>query len=366
MKKYLKIGITLFVVVILAISVKSFADVQLDTIHVNVDKTIVRPGEQVTVTVDFGQELGSYTIDIAYDDAIFEYVSAEGGTPNNTSDKVRVVFYDAITPRTTMQVTFKAKDNITTSNPTEFTLTAEGMASKDAQITYENITIPIIKNITVEPEYVPYTIALHYTGDIVKNEQKEMVLSYGSTMGRYYDHARLIAETTTPLGATVQLIGQDQEQLKHDIIQSGWGDAQGFAIGGKDALQSLNINAIFSDAGEYTVTLKLIDRDNADATIAENSFHFTISETQTIIPTIPEDQTRPNNSENSDSQMPIEPNVNNVALEDYVPDSDNNIVTNETEHAKQKLLYTGNEIYMPVVIIILATISVYAYYKKER
>ena len=101
-----------------------------------------------------------------------------------------------------------------------------------------------------------------------------MTLSYSSPMGRYYEHARLIAEATTPEGATVQLLATDQQQMEHDIIQSGWGDAQGYKIGGKDVLQQLKTRGIFSENGNYTITLKLIDRDNSDQVIAQKNFSF--------------------------------------------------------------------------------------------
>ena len=82
-----------------------------------------------------------------------------------------------------------------------------------------------------------------------------MNLSYTSPMGRYYEHARLVAEATSPTGANVQLLATDQSNLEYDIIQSGWGDAQGSKIGGKDVSQVLQTRAIFSEQGDYTITL---------------------------------------------------------------------------------------------------------------
>ena len=53
-----------------------------------------------------------------------------------------------------------------------------------------------------------------------------MKLAYFSPMGKYYENVRLIAEATTPQNANVKLLAQDQSNLEHDIIQSGWGDAR--------------------------------------------------------------------------------------------------------------------------------------------
>ena len=49
-----------------------------------------------------------------------------------------------------MSVTFRAKPDITTSNPTEFTITGEGLSNSDASVTFDDITIPIVKNVTVD------------------------------------------------------------------------------------------------------------------------------------------------------------------------------------------------------------------------
>ena len=263
MKKIISI-ISLIMLSLLVFSGNVFA-APLNSVTVNTDKTTVRPGEEVKVSIDFGQQLGAYTVSVAYDNKIFDYVSAEGGTPNDTSDKVKVVFYDSsggTSPSQTMSVTFRAKADLETSNPTEFSITAEGLANPDASVTYDDITTPIVKNVTVEPQYEDYKIELTYSGNIVKEEEKEMKLSYSSSMGRFYEHARLVAEVTKTAGGTVQLIGTDTSQLEHDIIQSGWGDAQGYKIGGKDVSQVLNVRAKFGEVGDYSITLKLIDRDN--------------------------------------------------------------------------------------------------------
>lgn len=350
MKKIISIFaiITLFTVLIFTGS--SYA-ATLDTIDVQTDKTTVRPGEEVKVSIQFGQDLGAYTFDIAYDNNIFDYVSAEGGTANDTSDKVRVVYYDSTggsSPRNNMNVTFRAKAEITTSNPTEFTITAEGLANADASVTFDDISTPIVKNITVEPQYVDYTLKLEHTGDIIKEEEKAMTLSYSSPMGRYYEHARLIAEATTPAGATVQLLANDQADLEHDIIQSGWGDAQGYKIGGKDVSQVLQTRAIFSEVGNYTITLKLIDRDNSDQVIAEQAFQFTAIEA----PTQPTPPT--SNPDNSGTTTP-ETTPDNEQVEEVKP-----------EEMPKKLPKTGSNIYIPVIVVLMALVSSFIYYNKRK
>lgn len=348
MKKILSIILIIMLFITMFFSVNTYA-ASLDSISIDVDKTTVRPGENVKLTINFGESLGAYTFDIAYDNKIFEYVSVDGGTANDTTDKVKVTFYDTTggaNSRQNMSIEFKAKDNITTSNPTEFTVTGEGLANSDASVTYDDITTPMVKNITVEPEYKDYVIDLKYTGDIIEGEEKDMTISYSSDMGHYYEHARLIAEATTPVDASVKLTGTDADtQTTQDIIQSGWGDPQGYKIGGKDVSQVLNVKGLFSDKGEYTVTLKLIDRDNSDTVIAQKEFRFTVNEKQIQEPETTQPETN-------------QPETNNTEV-------------NKTEEIKNEvkpseLPKTGRNEYVPMIIAFFILVGTIVYYNKRK
>ena len=315
--------------------------VALNNVTTDTDKTTVRPGEEVKVTIDFGEQLGAYTVDVAYDNKIFDYVSADGGIANDTGDKVKVVFHDSTggtNPSQRVSVIFRAKADLETSNPTEFSITAEGLSNPDASVTYDDITTPIVKNVTVEPQYEDYKFELTYSGNIVKDEEKEMKLSYSSSMGRFYEHARLIAEVTKTAGGTVQLVGTDSSQLEHDIIQSGWGDAQGYKIGGKDVSQVLNVRAKFGEVGEYSITLKLIDRDNSDSVIAQETFDFTVAENNTTITPPEEEPTTP--EENPSIQEPTE--TEEITKQEEKPTT---------------LPKTGINMYAQIIITLIALVS---------
>ena len=346
MKKTISIITIMMLLVMTILTGKVFAD-SLDTIEINIDKTTVKPGEGLKVTVEFGKKLGAYTFDFAYDNKIFSYVTAEGGTANDLTDKVRVTYYDSTggtNPRENMSIIFKAKDDITTSNPTEITVTAEGLSNEDASITYDDITSPIVKNITVEPQYVDYTLNLEATGSLIQGKENEMKLSYSSPMGRYYEHARLIASATTPKDGTVNLIGIDENNLEHDIIQSGWGDAQGYKIGGKDVLQVLNLRGTFSKTGDYTITLKLIDRDNSDSVIAEKTFNFTVTE----------ENTQPEDTENT---TPEQNEITNEAI---------NETKDENTNMPTVLPKTGINIYIPIIATIILLATIFAIIRKKK
>ena len=171
---------TILILSFAVISVPSLAaTVPLDTVTADVSKTKIAPGEEVNVTVSFGKELGAYTIHAAYDNAIFEYVRSEGGTANDEGDKVILTYHDSTggtNPRANAVITFKAKENLTASNPTDFSITLEGMANSDASERYDDISTAIEKDVLVEPNYVDYTLKLDYTGIIKKDEEKDMTL----------------------------------------------------------------------------------------------------------------------------------------------------------------------------------------------
>lgn len=337
MKKVIHIIVILFAIFVFTFSTGVYA-VALDTINITTTKTTVNPGENVTVNIDFGKELGAFTVDVAYDNNLFEYVSSEGGTSNDTGTKVRTIFYDTTggaNPRSNLSVTFKAKD-VLTSNPTDFSITAEGLAGPEPSVTYDDITIPIVKSVVVEPKYVDYDIKLEYTGDIIKNVEKDMKLVTSSTMGKNYEHTRIIAEVTTPENATVQLLGTDNAGLEHDIIQSGWGDANGEAIGGKDVVKELAVRGTFSDSGKYSITFKLINRDDSDAVITSKTVDITVKNTAAE----PDNEINENNKPNEE------------------------IEKEETEPSKMP--QTGNTVYgyfIPVIMIL--TVAFVALKKKN-
>lgn len=318
---------------------------------VDTDKATVRPGQEVKLTINFADALGAYTFDIGYDNNIFNYVSVDGGTANPGADKVRVEFHDTTggtNPRQNMSIVFKAKDDITTSNPTELTVLGEGMSNSDASVRYDDMTTPIVKNLTVEPEYKPYEINLQHTGEVVAGKEKEMVLSYSSNMGRYYEHARLVATAITPTGATATLTALDSStQTEQEIIQSGFGNAQGYKIGGKNVLQALNVKALFTDAGNYTITLKLIDRDHSDAIIAEKEFSYTVLEKESVVPTPTPTQdggTKPEETKPNDTK-----------------------VESQTKPANKPITpKTNDNIYVPIAILMVTTLTLGAYYKNKK
>ena len=351
MKKFFK---TIFVMsfILLGILVGKSNAAALDAIQIDTNKEIVNPGSEIVLNINFGKPLGAYTFDINYDNNLLEFVSTDGGTENDNGTRVRIVYYDSSggsNPKESMNVTFKAKEGIETSNPTDFSITAEGLSNPDASESYDDITITIKKSITVEPQYEDYKFELTYSGNPVINEEKEMTLTLSSAIGRFYDHSRILAEATTPNNGNVQLLGTDENQLEHDLIDSGWGDVSGDKIGG-NVTKTLNLRGIFDTAGQYQIIFKLIDRDQSDAVIAQSTFIINVEEKQIIPPT----------EENPPTEIPSENNPNNV--------TEGQVQGNNTENDLPKELpKTGYNYYAIFGITILVIgLAVYILRRKSK
>lgn len=338
MKKIVNLIAIFLVLFLLTFTVNIYA-ASLNNLDIKTDKETVHPGETVTLNVAFGQDMGAYTVNVDYDENLLQYVSVEGGTANNTGSKVILTYYynagaDSA-PRNSASITFKAKEDIITTNPTDLSITLTGLGTPDAD-PIDEITVPIVKNLIVEPVYVDYDIALNYTGEIIPNEEKDMEIVISSTMGKSYEHTRIIAEAVTPNGENVKLLATDSQSLEHDIIQSGWGSANGDSIGGKDVVKKLAARGIFSGYGDYSITLKLIDRDNSDTVIASKTFTIAVKEkTAEIVP----------------------------PAEEQVPP----VVENKpTETTPSTLPKTGNTIYLSILPIVTILIIAYVSLRKKK
>ncbi len=350
MKKVLYV-LTIFALLIMSIVFipnNVEASTPLDSVKTNISKDKITPGEQVTVTVDFGTQMGAYTISVAYDNSIFDYVSSEGGTPNDQDSKVKLVFYDSSggsNTRNNATIKFKAKESIITSNPTNFAITLEGMANGDASVTYNDILVPIENDILVEPNYEEYKLSLNYEGNIQPNIQKSMTLITQSSMGKNYDNLRMTAEVTKRPSdsAIVKLLAKNEHDLELDLIQNGWGEPDGYSLGGKDVKQELALKGEFSESGKYTVNIKIVDRDDSDAVVTEQDFSFIVNKESTtdekpVVP--PEEEQNTPSGENSEEK----PNTPSQEKPSNTPE-------NTIEEMPETLPKTGHTQYMLIFLI---------------
>ncbi len=284
----LKISLILSLLIFTVFSLTNYSSAApLTTITTSLSSSTVAPGENVTVNVDFGSNMGAYTVDVAYDSSLFDYVSSNGGTVNNDGTKVRLFFFDATggtSPRTDMSVTFKAKNNLINTNPTSFNITANGLANSDASVSYDDIVTPIVQNVTIMPNYESYNISLDYAGNVVKDEAKDMKLSITSSLGESFSNTRVIAEMTTTSSGTATLTAIDSTNTTVDILADGFGSTAGDSIGGINVSKQIDLEGMFTENGTYTLTFKLIDKTNGDAVISQNSFNITVADEIVVTP----------------------------------------------------------------------------------
>ena len=358
LKKVLTFFITLILVMFL-LQIKIYAaSIPLGSVTVDTSKTKVAPGEEVKVTINFGTELGAYTFDVAYDNSIFEYVSSEGGTENDNGTRVRVTYYDSsggTNPRSNMSVTFRAKADLTTTNPTNFSITAEGLANSDASQEYDDITTAIEKEVTVEPRYEDYKLDLNYSGKIVDNEAKEFKLLTTSSMGRNYDNVMLKAEVIEkPENANIKLTALDDTSQEVDVLKDGWGSTKGYSLGGKDVKNELILTGTFDKIDEYKIKFSVLDKDNSNQVIVQKEFNISVADKDAV----ENENDKPENNEENNNQTTVGNNDNST-----------NSSNKKEENLPKELPKTGMPQYAYIATIMSVLVCGYIItknYKKQK
>ena len=348
MRKILIFVTVLFLAIAIMQTTIYAASIPLNSITVNISKDKIEPGEEVKVDINFGTELGAYTFDIAYDNSIFEYVKSEGGTENDNGTRVRVTYYDSTggtNPRTNMYVVFKAKEDITSTNPTNFSITAEGLANSDASQEYDDITQAIEKQLTVEPNYKQYNIDLEYTEKLIKDKDIDLKLVTKSSMGKNYDNLMTKAEIISkPQNANIKLTAMEDNSNEINMIETGYGSTKGFSLGGKNAHHEINMKANFDTTGEYKIKFSILDKDSSNAVVVEKVFTLNVIEENTNV------SDTENNADNEDNSENNNPNNSN--------DNQNSNINNEEELPKE-LPKTGMTQYVYIIAIISLLLSGY-------
>ena len=348
MRKILIFVTVLFLAIAIMQTTIYAASIPLNSVTVNISKDKIEPGEEVKVDINFGTELGAYTFDIAYDNSIFEYVKSEGGTENDNGTRVRVTYYDSTggtNPRTNMYVVFKAKEDITSTNPTNFSITAEGLANSDASQEYDDITQAIEKQITVEPNYKQYNIDLEYTEKLIKDKDIDLKLVTKSSMGKNYDNLMTKAEIISkPQNANIKLTAMKDNSNEINMIETGYGSTKGFSLGGKNAHHEINMKANFDTTGEYKIKFSILDKDSSNAVVVEKEFTLNVIEENTNV------SDTENNADNEDNSENNNPNNSN--------DNQNSNINNEEELPKE-LPKTGMTQYVYIIAIISLLLSGY-------
>lgn len=250
--------------------------ITLDNLKIGINKEILHPSEEVSINIDFGQSLSEFEVDIAYDKNLFEYISTSNDANIYDNGDIVTITYQTLSSESavvnSIDVMFKTKSDITSTNPTDFKVTLQNLKNGQTFEVIDNIENPIEIPVIVEPVYTDYKIALSYDGTIEPEEEKEMKLTITSDMGQNYTNTKIYASVISPIDGNAELLANDSEGKEFNFLEEGWGGENGEPIGGKDIVKSLDLRGIFSKEGEYTITIKLVDLNNSDYTIASKIF----------------------------------------------------------------------------------------------
>ena len=126
-------------------------------LNVTQSDTKINPGDEVTLTLNFGTELATYTFYFNYDPTKLEYVSTNGGRANAADGSAIVSYTDTTVGeelKESMTITFRAQSDIKETTTANISIVADGLGTASAEV-YDDILTPIVKTITIEPEVVP-------------------------------------------------------------------------------------------------------------------------------------------------------------------------------------------------------------------
>jgi hypothetical protein len=139
----------------------------------------------------------------------------------------------------------------------------------------EDVVAGITDTATVEVAPAPvastYKFSYEVPAEVIAGRAYTVPVSIEpETVGDFgYNRVRFDVAVTTPEGATLQLLATDTNGVEHDVAQIGyWGPENGFPIAA-DYSATTDFTAIFSDAGEYTITFSLVDLDAGEALVTE-------------------------------------------------------------------------------------------------
>jgi len=189
-----------------------------------------------------------------------------------------------------------------------------------------------------------YDFEVNYTGEIVANQEKEGdVVLIGDGTSNGYTNVLIKVDIEGP--ATPKLLATDSAGTQYDIAELGsWGPETGFPVPG-EVRNVTQITSIFPEAGEYTITLSLIDKADNDNVITSRAFGITVVDDTPDTPPTNEITNQVNNT--------VENIVSNI-----VNETSNEIVNNEMiDNTIAELPKTGASI-PEILLTILAILGV--------
>lgn len=253
--------------------------VGLSDLKIELDKSLIHPNENVDIAIDFGQPLSEFEIEIAYDSNLFEYVSTSNDVNIYDNGNIITITYPTLSNNTsvnTLEVKFKAKSDIISTNPTNFKVTLQNLKDGTNLEVIDNPENPFDLALVLEPVYTNYIIDLSYDGTLISKKENDLKLTIKSEMGQNYVNTKLYAIVNSPENSEVEIFANDSNGINYNLVEEGWGGENGEPIGGKNVVKQLNLRGIFKKEGEYNVTFELVDINNSDYIIASNTFDIEV------------------------------------------------------------------------------------------
>ena len=110
---------------------------------------------------------------------------------------------------------------------------------------------------------------ISYEGEVKVNEEKSTLIILAGENTPTHTNVRVKVDIEGP--ATPKLLATDSLGTQIDIAEWGyWGPESGFAIAGTFSNET-PVKATFTEAGSYTITLKLLDVKNGNDVLAEKT-----------------------------------------------------------------------------------------------
>ena len=110
---------------------------------------------------------------------------------------------------------------------------------------------------------------ISYEGEVKVNEEKSTLIILAGENTPTHTNVRVKVDIEGP--ATPKLLATDSLGTQIDIAELGyWGPESGFAIAGTFSNET-PVKATFTEAGSYTITLKLLDVQNGNDVLAEKT-----------------------------------------------------------------------------------------------
>lgn len=173
-----------------------------------------------------------------------------------------------------------------------------------------------------------YSFSLDYEGEVIAGEAKTANVKLSGNNAPTYTNVRIKVDIQGP--STPKLLATDSAGNQYDIAQLGyWGPDAGFAVQGTFT-NVTPVTATFDKAGQYTITLSLIDVSANNAVITSREIGVTVKDKAAT------DNTIQNTIGNT-----VQNTVQNTVANTVANTVTNNVLNNVVSNTINKIPQTG-------------------------